>query len=142
MSSPINRFLDAQDDIYETALEEMRNGRKDTHWMWFVFPQIAGLGQSSISKRYAIADLREAAEYLAHSVLGERLKECAEAVLLRPESIKQIFGTPDYLKFRSSMTLFAAASRQESIFHRALREKCNGVPDPTTQHILHAKRSL
>lgn len=142
MSSPINRFLDAQDDIYETALEEMRNGRKDTHWMWFVFPQIAGLGQSSISKRYAIADLREAAEYLAHSVLGERLKECAEAVLLRPESIKQIFGTPDYLKFRSSMTLFAAASRQESIFHRALREKCNGVPDPATQHILHAKRSL
>jgi uncharacterized protein (DUF1810 family) len=142
MSSPINRFLDAQDDIYETALEEMRNGRKDTHWMWFVFPQIAGLGQSSLSKRYAIADLREAAEYLAHSVLGERLRECTEAVLLRPESIKQIFGTPDHLKFRSSMTLFAAASRQESIFHRALREKCNGVPDPATQHILHAKRSL
>ena len=142
MNPPLNRFLDAQDDTYDTALEEIRNGRKDSHWMWFVFPQIAGLGQSSISKRYAITDLREAAEYLAHPVLGARLQECTAAVVDRPESLTDIFGSPDNLKFRSCMTLFATASPRDSIFHRALREKCSNLPDPATLHILHAKRRL
>ena len=142
MNPPLNRFLDAQDDTYDTALEEIRNGRKDSHWMWFVFPQLAGLGQSSISKRYAIADLREAAEYLAHPVLGARLRECTAAVVDRPESLTDIFGSPDNLKFRSCMTLFATASPRDSIFHRALREKCSNIPDPATLHILHAKRRL
>ena len=142
MNPPLNRFLDAQDDTYDTALEEIRNGRKDSHWMWFVFPQVAGLGQSSISKRYAIADLREAAEYLAHPVLGARLRECTAAVVDRPESLTDIFGSPDNLKFRSCMTLFATASPRDSIFHRALREKCSNLPDPATLHILHAKRRL
>ena len=142
MSSPINRFLDAQDDIYETALEEIRNGYKETHWMWFVFPQVAGLGQSSNSKRYAIANLREAAEYLAHPLLGARLRECTEAVVDRPESLTNIFGSPDNLKFRSCMTLFATASPRDSIFHRTLQEKCNNVPDPATLHILHTKTRL
>ena len=142
MNPPLNRFLDAQDDTYDTALEEIRNGRKDSHWMWFVFPQVAGLGQSSISKRYAIADLREAAEYLAHPVLGPRLRECTAAVVDRPESLTDIFGSPDNLKFRSCMTLFATASPRDSIFHRALREKCSNIPDPATLHILHAKRRL
>ena len=142
MNPPLNRFLDAQDDTYDTALEEICNGRKDSHWMWFVFPQVAGLGQSSISKRYAIADLREAAEYLAHPVLGARLRECTAAVVDRPESLTDIFGSPDNLKFRSCMTLFATASPRDSIFHRALREKCSNIPDPATLHILHAKRRL
>lgn len=142
MSPALNRFLDAQDDTCEIAMEEIRNGRKDSHWMWFIFPQIAGLGQSSISKRYAIADLREAAEYLAHPVLGSRLRECTAAVVDRPESLTDIFGSPDNLKFRSCMTLFATASPRDSIFHRALREKCNNTPDPATLHILHAKRRL
>ena len=142
MTSPIHRFLDAQDDIYETALEEIRNGWKETHWMWFIFPQIAGLGESSMSKLYAIADLREAVDFLAHPILGERLKESTQAVLERPESTKELFGKPDYLKFRSSMTLFASASRGVSIFHRALREKCNGIPDAITLQILQSKRSL
>jgi uncharacterized protein (DUF1810 family) len=142
VTSPINRFLDAQDDIYETALEEIRNGWKETHWMWFIFPQIAGLGESSMSKLYAIADLREAAEFLAHPILGERLKESTEAVLERPESTKELFGKPDHLKFRSCVTLFAAASRGDSIFHRALREKCNGIPDALTLHLLQSNKSL
>ncbi len=142
MNPPLKRFLDAHDDIYETALEEIRNGYKETHWMWFVFPQVAGLGQSSMSTLYAIADLREAAEYLAHPVLGARLRECTEAVVDRPESLTNIFGSPDNLKFRSCMTLFASASPRDSIFHRALREKCNNVPDASTLHILHTKTRL
>lgn len=142
MNPPLKRFLDAQDDTYDTALEEIRNGRKDSHWMWFVFPQVAGLGQSSISKRYAITDLREAAEYLAHPVLGARLRECTAAVVDRQESHTDIFGSPDNLKFRSCMTLFATASPRDSIFHRALREKCSNIPDPATLHILNTKRRL
>ena len=142
MNPPLNRFLDAQDDTYDTALEEIRNGRKDSHWMWFVFSQISGLGQSSMSTRYAIADLREAAEYLAHPVLGARLQECTAAAVDRPESLTDIFGNPDNLKFRSCMTLFATASPRDSIFHRALREKCSNIPDPATLHILHTKRRL
>jgi uncharacterized protein (DUF1810 family) len=142
VSSPINRFLDAQDDIYETALEEIRNGCKETHWMWFIFPQVAGLGESSMSKRYAIADLREASEFLAHPILDERLKESTEAVLERPESTKELFGKPDLFKFRSCMTLFASACRGDSIFHRALREKCIGIPCAITLQILQSKRSL
>jgi len=142
MNPSLNRFLDAQDCIYETALEEIRNGRKDSHWMWFVFPQISGLGQSSMSTLYAIADLREAAEYLAHPVLGPRLQECTAAVVERSESIADIFGSPDNLKFRSCMTLFATASPRDSIFRKALREKCSNIPDATTLHILHTKRYL
>ena len=140
MNSALNRFLDAQDDAYDTALEEIQNGRKDSHWMWFVFPQIAGLGESSMARCYAIADLQEAARYLAHPVLGDRLIECTRAALKRPESIIDIFGRPDHMKFRSCMTLFATASAGDSVFKEALQTKCGGVHDAATLQILRTQK--
>jgi uncharacterized protein (DUF1810 family) len=140
MSSLLDRFLDAQDDTYDDALEEIRNGRKDSHWMWFVFPQIAGLGESSMARRYAIADLQEAADYLAHPLLGHRLIECTEAALKSPESIINIFGRPDHMKFRSCMTLFASASAGDSVFKEALQKKCGGVHDAATLQILRTQK--
>src|ERR1700753_2225748 len=104
----LDRFVDAQDGGYERALGELRAGRKTSHWMWFVFPQIKGLGFSAMARRYAIASLEEARAYLDHPILGDRLRDCTELVLLhRDSSARQIFGSPDDLKFHSSMTLFA-----------------------------------
>ena len=108
--SDLERFVEAQEGVYERALAEIRQGRKSTHWMWFVFPQVAGLGSSPTAARYAIRSLDEARDYLAHPVLGPRLVACAEAALAVPElSALDIFGSPDDLKLRSSATLFEKA---------------------------------
>jgi uncharacterized protein (DUF1810 family) len=128
------RFVDAQDSggTYERALAELRAGRKSSHWMWFVFPQIAGLGRSGMAERYAIGSLAEAQAYLSHPVLGPRLVECANAVVQHGDrSAEQIFGGIDAVKLRSSMTLFARAEPAEPVFARVLELFFAG-PDPAT----------
>lgn len=122
----IAKFLAAQDKIYPQALHELRAGRKQTHWMWFIFPQLAGLGQSAMARLYALNSLDEAAAYVAHAVLGARLRECTEAVLLHrpdgpaPRDLLTVFGSPDERKFISSMTLFVRAVPAEPLFPSAL----------------------
>jgi uncharacterized protein (DUF1810 family) len=129
----LQRFVDAQAPIYEAVRQELRAGRKESHWMWFVFPQIAGLGQSPTSLRFAIASLDEAIAYLAHPVLGRRLRECAELVLdVEGRTAREIFGPIDEMKFRSSMTLFARAAHDEDVFQRCLDNYFAGNPDPAT----------
>jgi uncharacterized protein (DUF1810 family) len=129
----LDRFVDAQQGVYETALAELRAGRKRSHWMWFIFPQIAGLGQSAMSRTYAIASSDEAAAYLAHPVLGDRLRESAAAVLAHDdEEIGEIFPHPDDLKFHSSMTLFADVAPDEALFQACLDRFFDGAPDPAT----------
>jgi uncharacterized protein (DUF1810 family) len=135
MADPFNlkRFLDAQAPVYEQACRELEAGRKESHWIWFIFPQIAGLGQSAISIRFAIASLDEAIAYLAHPILGPRLKECARLALdLEGRTARDIFGSIDEMKFRSSMTLFARAPPDEDLFQRCLEKYFNGEPDPAT----------
>jgi uncharacterized protein (DUF1810 family) len=135
----LDRFLGAQDvgGTYDRAVRELRDGRKETHWMWFVFPQIAGLGQSSISRRYAIASLAEARAYLRHPVLGRRLVECAAIVATSPvESADAIFGPIDAMKLRSSMTLFGRADPAETVFADVLDRYFDGRPDPETERRL------
>jgi uncharacterized protein (DUF1810 family) len=132
----LQRFVDAQAPVHATALAELRAGAKRTHWMWFVFPQIAGLGLSSTAQFYAIASLEEARAYLAHPVLGPRLREATGAVnAVTGRTAHEIFGSPDDLKFRSSMTLFRAAA-QEPVFQAALDRYFAGAPDPRTLAIL------
>jgi uncharacterized protein (DUF1810 family) len=129
----LERFVSAQQAVYATALAELRAGRKRTHWMWFVFPQIAGLGHSATAVKYAIASGDEAAAYLAHPLLGPRLRESAEAVLLhRGKPVAAIFGHPDDLKFHSSMTLFADVAPHEAVFHDCLDVFFDGAPDAAT----------
>jgi uncharacterized protein (DUF1810 family) len=129
----LSRFVDAQRDVYEQALAELRAGSKRSHWMWFVFPQIAGLGRTATAQRYAIADLAEARAYLAHPVLGPRLAECARALLDVPgRTATQILGTPDDLKLRSSMTLFAHAADDPAVFRAVLDRFYGGEDDPAT----------
>jgi uncharacterized protein (DUF1810 family) len=129
----LERFVCAQDVIYPQVLSELRAGYKTSHWMWFIFPQIRGLGRSPVSLEYAISSLAEAAAYLQHPVLGPRLKECTRLVLdVEGRSAEEIFGSPDDMKFRSSMTLFAQASTNEDIFTRALRQYFRGAPDQLT----------
>jgi uncharacterized protein (DUF1810 family) len=131
----LERFVQAQDGTYDRALAELRAGQKRSHWMWFVFPQIAGLGSSPTAQRYAIGDLAEARAYLAHPVLGPRLTECAEALLaVEGRSAEQILGYPDDLKLRSSMTLFAEAAGQgrDDLFRQVLDRYYDGEPDPAT----------
>ena len=119
--SDLSRFVDAQARVYDDALSELRAGRKTSHWMWFVFPQIAGLGRSPTAQRYAIASLAEAEAYVAHPVLGERLRECARVLTeLEGRSAEQVFGGLDALKLRSSMTLFARAAPDEPLFRDVL----------------------
>src|SRR5512135_134452 len=131
------RFVAAQQSVYEDALAELREGYKLTHWMWFIFPQIDGLGQSSMSRYYSIKSEQEARQYLAHPVLGPRLLECAEAVLaIQGESALDIFGSPDDMKLRSSMTLFACLSRSPSVFTRVLDKYFEGRPDRMTLRLL------
>jgi uncharacterized protein (DUF1810 family) len=135
----LERFITAQDDLgtYETALAELRAGRKRSHWMWFVFPQIEGLGQSPISRRYAIASLDEARAYLAHPVLGRRLSESARTLTgLSAKTAEEIFGTIDAMKLRSSMTLFALANSEHRVFQEVLNRYFGGIPDPATEAIL------
>jgi len=139
MSDPfdLQRFVDAQDRVYEAALAELTAGAKRSHWMWFVFPQIAGLGSSAMAQRYAIASLEEAREYLAHPVLGPRLRDCTAAVLAAPHrDAHRVFGSPDDLKFRSSMTLFTEAAPQDPLFRAALGRFFEGDPDARTLEIL------
>jgi uncharacterized protein (DUF1810 family) len=129
----LQRFVDAQRDVYAIALAELRAGHKRTHWMWFVFPQIAGLGSSEMARRYAIRSADEAAAYLAHPVLGPRLRECASAVAMHDDrDINAIFGHPDDLKFHSCMTLFADIAPDEAIFQACLDRFFDGAPDPAT----------
>jgi len=142
MTDPYNlqRFLDAQAPIYPEVLTELRNQRKTTHWIWFIFPQIQGLGLSPISQRFAIQSLDEATAYLAHPILGPRLIECTQLLLAAPNKpakpIREILGTPDDLKFRSSMTLFAHANPTLRIFADALAAHFNSHPDDLTLSIL------
>jgi uncharacterized protein (DUF1810 family) len=129
----LNRFVAAQAPVIDRVRDELRSGRKTSHWMWFVFPQIAGLGFSAMSQRYAISSLKEARAYLAHPVLGPRLAECVALVLAaREHTAHAIFGSPDDLKFRSCMTLFARASGG-GIFDEALQVFFNGEADEATR---------
>jgi uncharacterized protein (DUF1810 family) len=139
MSDPfdLQRFVDAQDRVYETALAELTAGNKRSHWMWFVFPQVAGLGLSPTAQHYAIRSLDEARDYLAHPILGPRLRECTAAVMAHSDrSAHHVFGSPDDLKFRSSMTLFTEAAPEDPLFRAALGKYFDGDPDARTLEIL------
>lgn len=132
-SYDLDRFVEAQADCYEQVARELRAGRKSSHWMWFIFPQIAGLGHSEMARRYAISSLAEAAAYLEHPVLGPRLRECTQLVnVVEGRSIDRILGYPDDLKFRSSMTLFAKAAPDEQVFREALEKYFGGEADRLT----------
>jgi uncharacterized protein (DUF1810 family) len=129
----LQRFLDAQRGIHEQAERELRAGRKESHWMWFIFPQIKGLGQSAMAQKYAIPTLDEAKAYLDHPVLGHRLLDCTQLVtVLNGATVEDIFGYPDYRKFHSSMTLFAHAAEDNRIFTDALRKYFHSEFDPQT----------
>lgn len=133
----LTRFVNAQDKIYDRVLAELKDGRKRSHWMWFVFPQIEGLGSSSTTQYYSIKSLEEARQYLKHPVLGKRLRECTETILaLEGLSASSIFGYPDDLKLKSSMTLFAGVAEPQSVFSRALEKYYQGNPDERTVTLL------
>jgi uncharacterized protein (DUF1810 family) len=131
----LQRFVAAQDagGTYGRAVAELRNGRKDSHWMWFIFPQVEGLGYSRASRIYAISSLAEAQAYLAHPVLGRRLIECAALLSgVSGRTAEQVFGEIDAVKLRSSMTLFARAAPAEPVFRQILEQYFGGEPDPAT----------
>ena len=129
----VQRFVDAQARVYPTVVDELRAGRKRSHWMWFIFPQVAGLGGSSMAARFAISCLDEARAYLRHDLLGPRLHECTQLVNAVPDrSIGEIFGSPDDLKLRSSMTLFIHATDDNSDFVELLARYYGGEEDPLT----------
>jgi len=129
----LGRFVEAQAPVHDRALAELKAGRKQSHWMWFVFPQIAGLGRSPMAQHYAIQNLAEARAFLAHPLLGARLRECTQAVLdVEGKTAHEIFGSPDDLKFRSSMTLFAHAAPDEELFRAALDKYFDGEEDALT----------
>jgi uncharacterized protein (DUF1810 family) len=133
----IKRFLDAQENDFVRALAEIKRGRKQSHWMWYVFPQIAGLGFSSMSKLYAIKDRAEAELYLAHPVLGARLVEISEVLLeIEEKTANQIFGSPDDVKLKSSMTLFGALDNTNPVFQRVLDKYFAGTKDLRTLELL------
>jgi uncharacterized protein (DUF1810 family) len=135
MSQPyeLERFVQAQQPIYAQVIDELRSGRKQSHWMWFIFPQIKGLGRSEMAKHYAISSKDEAAAYLDHPVLGPRLEQCAQFVLaIQGKILNEIFGDPDDMKFRSSMTLFASVAGPASIFQACLHKYCGSQADPAT----------
>jgi uncharacterized protein (DUF1810 family) len=133
----LQRFVAAQDGVYDQACDELRDGRKASHWMWFVFPQLRGLGHSAMAIRYGIASLEEARAYLRHPLLGPRLQECTRLALrVEGRAITQILGPPDDLKFRSCMTLFQRADPDEALFGEALRKYFGGAPDARTLELL------
>ena len=133
----LDRFLNVQYTDYEIALSELRNGHKLSHWMWYIFPQIDGLGFSATTKRYSIKSRKEAEAYLTHPILGARLQECAEAVLaVEGRSIAQILGSPDDLKLQSCATLFDSVSAPGSVFDRILEKYYDGKRDTKTMQIL------
>ena len=132
----LKRFVDAQAPVYQRVLSELRRGQKQSHWMWFIFPQLAGLGHSPMAQRYAIASRDEASAYLGHAVLGPRLRECTALVnAVEGRTIREILGSPDDLKFRSSMTLFGAVSSDPE-FATAIRKFYSGTPDRKTLDLL------
>jgi len=139
MNTPfdLNRFVEVQEDLFPEALIEIKNGRKESHWMWFIFPQIAGLGFSSLSQKYAIKGRDEAVAYLQHHILGPRLNEITNALLeLEGKSAFDIFGNQDTMKLKSCMTLFATVSLENSLFHRVLDKYFGGEQDSRTIDIL------
>ena len=128
----LERFVEAQASVIDKVLSELRSGYKQSHWMWFIFPQIRGLGRSPVSVEYAISGREEARAYSQHPILGPRLKECTRmVVLVENRSAREIFGSPDDMKFRSSMTLFSQVS-EDNIFTRALEKYFQGLPDQMT----------
>jgi uncharacterized protein (DUF1810 family) len=138
----LQRFLDSQESVYNTVLAELRAGRKSSHWIWFIFPQITGLGRSSMAQQFAIASLDEAKAYLQHPVLGPRLSQCTQLVLdVDGRSAEEIFPYPDYLKFRSCLTLFMAAATDNALFKDALFKYFDGKPDQMTLDILAQQSS-
>ncbi len=133
----LSRFLDAQAPVYATVVDELRAGRKRSHWMWFVFPQHVGLGRSATAQHYGLASLEAAGAYEAHPVLGSRLRECCALLLALPgRDAHAVFGSPDDLKLRSSMTLFAQAAPQTPCFAAVLARYCGAEPDPLTLALL------
>ena len=135
MDDPYNlqRFIEAEEPVYAQVCAELRQGRKTGHWMWFIFPQIRGLGSSETAQYFAIASRQEATAYAAHPVLGPRLRECAALVLqIDNKSVEQIFGYPDNLKFHSSVTLFARTTEDNQVFLDALKKYFSGALDPQT----------
>lgn len=136
-SDHLDRFLSAQQGVYESALAEIRQGRKTGHWMWFIFPQLRGLGRSATAEYYGIDSIGEARAYLAHPVLGSRLRQCVEALAsIDRESAEAVFGPVDSLKLRSSLTLFAQAAPDEPLFAAALDRWFDGRADPLTLDLL------
>ena len=135
----LERFVTAQAPVFDTVLRELEGGHKQSHWMWFVFPQLRGLGHSATAQFYGIASLDEAQAYLEHPLLGPRLVRCTEAVLAsRTASLRELFGSPDDLKFCSSVTLFSLAAPDDDLFQRALGRWCGGQPDENTRRLLGA----
>jgi uncharacterized protein (DUF1810 family) len=133
----LKRFMDAQAADYSTALSEIKQGRKKTHWMWYIFPQIQGLGFSETSKFYAIKDLAEAGAFLKHPVLGNRLMNICQALLdLKDDNANKIFGSPDDLKLKSSMTLFASLPDSNPVFQSVLDKFFDGIRDSRTQELI------
>lgn len=138
----LRRFLEAQEEIYGVALSELKGGRKLSHWMWFIFPQIDGLGSSSTAKLYAIKNVNEAKAYLNHAILGPRLIECTKILLNNGgQSASDIFGYPDDLKFCSSMTLFEYAASEDTLYSRALDQYCGGKRDAKTLKIISVHKT-
>lgn len=136
-SFDLSRFVEAQQDTYDDALKELKAGQKRTHWMWFIFPQVSGLGFSSMAQRYAIGSRAEAEAYLAHQLLGERLRVCVDALLeVEGRSAEQIMGSPDFLKLQSSITLFAIISPTDRRFLRLLEKYYGGEKDQKTINFL------
>jgi uncharacterized protein (DUF1810 family) len=138
MSEDFQRFVDAQADVYETVITELRAGRKRSHWMWFVFPQHRALGRSAMAIRYGLVSLSEARAYASHPVLGPRLRECVDAMLAAPAELSAhaILGSPDDLKFRSSMTIFALAAPEDSGFRTAIDRFYEGALDDRTVELV------
>lgn len=137
MNHGLERFVEAQAPIYSDVTAELAGGHKESHWMWFVFPQVGGLGSSPMAKIYAIDSVDEAVAYADHPVLGPRLRECANLILsTQGRTAEDIFGSVDAMKLHSSMTLFRHAVPEDSVFGEVLDKFYNGLPDPATEHIL------
>jgi len=133
----LQRFVDAQNPVYSQVCAELRAGQKESHWMWFVFPQLRGLGHTHMATKFGISSREEAEAYLAHPILGPRLRECTRLVnTVDGRSIEEVFGYPDDLKFRSSMTLFAAVASDKEVFRQALQKYFGGEPDRLTLKLL------
>jgi uncharacterized protein (DUF1810 family) len=136
----LERFVTAQEPVYATVVSELSAGRKQSHWMWFIFPQVAGLGRSDMAQRYAIRSSDEAAAYLAHPVLGSRLRQCAGLVAAQHDKdIGEIFDSPDDRKFQSSMTLFSDVAPHEAVFQACLDQFFDGRADPATLEFLNGE---